>query len=170
MNSKKLVSILIVILICCTLSFIFSDTEQIYTNEPINIINDTEDIIPLTFQELHFVIEYPERWTCFDIAMNWSEQHPEWGMVLISKNPRFEGYKFGDNHLVNYKLLPDKSLLIHDGTRKINTEYIISGWEYDSCTFEYYHFYINGEMPTRTWTANALHPNAEVVYNSLSAL
>ena len=101
-------------------------------------------------------------WTCFDHSMNYSLHNPEWGMVLISSHPRFRG----KNHVVNYKInYSDNSLIIHDEFLK--NDYIIRGWEYDSCTFDYYHFYIDGERPTRyhNWV-NSMHirPNAEEVY------
>lgn len=115
--------------------------------------------------------KYPDDWTCFEFAMNWSEQHPEWGMVVISDNNRFQGM----NHLVNYQINDDKTLQIisyvkqTDGSYEV-TEYVVSEWEYDTCTFDYYHFYINGEIPTRYYNrANQyqIKPNAEAVYNNL---
>ena len=132
--------------------------------EPVESLNATfmNELSYKSAPMLSTETEYPAHWTCFDHAMYWSAKYPDWGMVLISKNPNFEGYKFGDNHLVNYKILPDKTLLIHDGTKKTDKDCLVSGWEYDSDTFEYYHFYVDGEVPTRTWIK--LYPNAEAVY------
>lgn len=113
-------------------------------------------------------IEYLERvdgWTCFDYSVELNKRDSTWGIVLKSQNPKFEGYAYGDNHMVNYKILDDKSLLIHDELLK--QEYIVGGWEYDSNVFDYYHFYINDEVPTRTWSENAIKPNAKVVYNAI---
>ena len=104
-------------------------------------------------------------WTCFDYSMDRTRQNPEWGIVLISTNPKFEGYKSGDNHFVNYKINDDKSLLIND--EFLQNEYTARGWQYDTQAFDYYHFYIDGEIPTRAWARNALKPNAEVVYSAL---
>jgi len=137
-----------------------------YTITPIAIINDS--IKEIVLDEPPIPIEYLDRvdgWTCFDYSIKLNRVDPAWGIVLISHNPKFEGYAYGDNHMVNYKINVDKSLLIHD--ELLQREYIVSGWEYDSDTFDYYHFYINGEVPTRTWTRNAIKPNAGVVYNAL---
>lgn len=109
---------------------------------------------------------YPEHWTCFDFAMNYSELHPEYGMVVISDNPTFQG----DNHLVNHKVNNDKTLhiisYIEQGDGYEIIEYDLGGWQYDDGPFDYYHFYINGEIPTRRYSY--LLPNAVVVFNSLN--
>jgi len=101
-------------------------------------------------------------WTCFDHSMNHSLHNPSWGMVVISSNRLFRG----ENHVVNYQInYSDNTLLIHDGL--LENDYIISGWEYDSCTHDYYHFYIDSERPTRYYNRrNQFHirPNAEEVY------
>lgn len=101
-------------------------------------------------------------WTCFDYSMNYSLHNPSWGMVCISPHPRF----LGTNHVVNYQInYSDNTLIIHDGF--LENDYAIEGWEYDSCTFDYYHFYIDSERPTRYYNRrNSLHirPNAEEVY------
>ena len=151
---------------------VFMGTNSVAQYEVIEPIIETGEIVqyvpePIIVSEPIIETEYPEHWTCFDHAVYWSEKYPGWGMVLMSKNPKFEGYNFGDNHLVNYKILPDKTLLIHDGTRKTDKDYLVAGWEFDSCTFEYYHFYVNGEVPTRTWTGGVMYPNAEAVYNAI---
>lgn len=101
-------------------------------------------------------------WDCFDHSMNYSFHNPSWGMVCISSNPRFQGL----NHVVNYQInYSDNTLLIHDGFMK--NDYIIRGWEYDHCTFDYYHFYIDSERPTRYYNRRGrinIRPNAEEVY------
>lgn len=96
--------------------------------------------------------------------MHYSQDNPEWGMVVISDHPRFRGM----NHVVNYQINEDKTLQIHD--EYLGIDYVIREWEYDSCTFDYYHFYINGEKPTRYYNyRNRFHirPNAEIVYNEV---
>ena len=100
-------------------------------------------------------------WTCFDYSMNYSFHNPSWGMVCISSNPRFRG----KNHVVNYQInYSDNTLVIHDGL--LGNDYTIEGWEYDSCTHDYYHFYIDSEKPTRHYNKGNLkiRPNAEEVY------
>lgn len=100
-------------------------------------------------------------WDCFDHSMNYSLHNPEWGMVCISSNKFFKGR----NHVVNYQInYSDNTLIIHDSL--LENDYIIEGWEYDSCTHDYYHFYIDSERPTRYYNRGNLkiRPNAEEVY------
>jgi len=111
-------------------------------------------------------IIYPAEWTCFDFAMNWSEQHPEWGMVVISDNKRFQGM----NHVVNYLINDDKSLqvksYIMQNEKYDVIEYTIYGWEFDDYgRFDYYHFYLDGEIPTRKY--KHLLSNEWVVFNAI---
>lgn len=79
-----------------------------------------------------------EAWTCYDYSLNFSENNPDWGIVCISNNRYFKGF----SHMVNYKLLDNGSLLIHDGLYK--SDYDFTGWE---CV-GHYHFFIN-EPPRR---------------------
>jgi len=101
-------------------------------------------------------------WGCFDHSMNYSLHNPSWGMVCISSHPRFQGM----NHVVNYQInYSDNTLIIHD--ELLEKDYAIKGWEYDSCTFDYYHFYLDSERPTRYYNRNNqfhIRPNAEEVW------
>ena len=105
-------------------------------------------------------LERVDGWTCVDYSIKLNRLNPQWGMVVISDNLRFQGM----NHLVNYKITDEGFLFIHDELLMI--EYTISGWEYDDGPFDYYHFYIDNEIPTRHY--RYLLPNAEEVYRRFS--
>lgn len=125
---------------------------------PVPIINET---LPEQNQITTPQIAYPEDWTCFDFAVNWSEQHPRWGIVVISNNPRFQ-LGHSENHFFNYQIMENGDLLIHDEFN--NNEYLMKGeWWYDPVKF--YHFYLDGKIPTRNYSY--LLPNAEVFYNAI---
>lgn len=107
-------------------------------------------------------VEPPEYlWTCFDHAMHFSQDNPEWGMVLLSSNPRFKLY--ANNHFVNYKILDTGELNLYDVESGVLSRHW--GWQYDTFTFDFYHFYAFGEIPTRQHIY--LLPNAEAVYNAI---
>ena len=111
-----------------------------------------------------YVVPPEDLWSCFDYAMHYSQENPEWGMVVISTHSQF----IGMNRVVNYQINEDKTLLIHD--EFLNNDYMVKGWEFDSCTFDYYYFYVDGEKPTRRYNfRNKYHikPNAEDIYNAL---
>jgi len=82
--------------------------------------------------------ENKEAWTCYDHALNFSENNPDWGIVCMSNNRYFKGV----SHFVNYKYISDDVLLIHDNFFGIEYKYL--KWGGDG----YYHFYIN-EPPRR---------------------
>lgn len=82
-----------------------------------------------------------ENWTCYDYAKNYTEVNPEWGRVTISENMYFRG----TSHLVNYKVLNNDTLLIHDGMR--DSDYILAGWKNGG----FYHFWID-ETPVRNYS------------------
>ena len=118
-------------------------------------------IIPVSaVGQYEYVVPPKELWTCFDHTMHYSQNNPEWGVVLMSKHPQFRGC--GNSHMVNYQIVDD-ALLIHDEQR--NWDYKIFGWEFDSDVFKYYHFYVNGEIPTRHFRYKL--PNAEEVYHAI---
>lgn len=104
-------------------------------------------------------VEPPEYlWSCFDYAMNYSQMNPEWGIVLVSDHPRFRGV--GNSHFVNYQI--DEGILyIYDSESGFTARHL--NWWDDS--FTYYHFYMNGEVPTRYFRYEL--PNAMEVYNAL---
>jgi len=107
-------------------------------------------------------VEPPEYlWSCFDYAMHYSQDNPEWGVVLLSNNPRFKLY--ANNHYLNYKILDTGELNLYDvESGRLSRHW---GWQYDTVTFDYYHFYAFGETPTRQHSYKL--PNAEAVYNAI---
>lgn len=107
-----------------------------------------------------YVIPPENLWSCFDYSMDFSRNNPDWGIVLISTHPQFRG--MGNSHFVNYQIVGD-SLLVRENDS--DWEYLIDKWQYDTCTFEYYHFYVNGEIPTRYFKYKL--PNAEAMFNAL---
>ena len=132
------------------------------THTPKMVENAAEPTPTITPQPTETPIKYLDRvdgWTCFDYSIEFTQQNPDWGLVVISDDSRF----YGDNHLVDYKITDDKKLLIHDELSCI--ERSVTGWQYEYTGLDYYHFYINGEQPTRQYQ-NML-PNAEAVYNEL---
>jgi len=82
--------------------------------------------------------ENKEAWTCYDHALNFSENNPDWGVVCMSQNRYFKGV----SHFVNYKYISENELLIHDETTE--SEYLVANWG----ALGYYHFFIN-EFPCR---------------------
>lgn len=108
-----------------------------------------------------YVVPPAELWGCFDYAMHYSQDNPDWGVVLISDHPQFRG--MGNSHFVNYKILYNSELILYDVESGRTSRYC--NWQYDSYTFDYYHFYVNGEIPTRHFKYKL--PNAEAVYNAL---
>ena len=82
-----------------------------------------------------------EKWTCYDYSINYAKENPDWGVVTISDNQLFRGTA----HMVNYKLLSDGRLSIHDGL--LEADYTIAGWQYG----DYYHFWLNGCTPLRNY-------------------
>lgn len=113
-----------------------------------------------------YMVPPRELWTCFDHSMNYSHHNPEWGMLLISKHPRFMGLGEDISHFVNYQISSEGVLSIYDGCS--GNHIWVFGWEDDVCTHDYYHFYIDGEKPTRYYNFQnqfQIRPNAELVYD-----
>ncbi len=79
--------------------------------------------------------------TCYDYAVNYSMTNPDWGLVVISRNQLFRG----PSHMVNYKVLPDGDLLIHD--ESIKKYYVMHEWRNSNL---FYHFLL-GERPVRNY-------------------
>jgi hypothetical protein len=79
--------------------------------------------------------------TCYDYAVNYSTTHPDWGLVTISRNQFFRG----PSHMVNYKVLTDGGLLIHD--ESIKADYIMHEWRNSNL---FYHFWL-GMRPVRNY-------------------
>jgi len=83
------------------------------------------------------------KWTCYDYSIDFSKNNPEWGVVTVSPNQLFKGQE-SVNHIVNYKLVSNSTVRIHDG---------LYGIEYDLNLTErekYYHFWTEG-TPSRRW-------------------
>lgn len=95
-----------------------------------------------------------EAWTCYDHALNFSNHNPDWGLVGMSDNKLFRG----ETHLVNYKLLDNNTILIHDEV--YGSEYDLTGWQNSG----FYHFFIN-ETPRRYY--KWLIDNRELAINGL---
>jgi hypothetical protein len=94
-----------------------------------------------------------DHWTCTDYSLDYQISHPDFGILTLSHNPLFRGV----SHMVNYKIINNgKTLLIHDGLK--NSDYRFDGW-YKSD--DYYHFWINGEKPVRTYSF--LRDNSDIV-------
>jgi len=84
-----------------------------------------------------------EKWTCYDWSVNFARENPEWGIVTVSDNMWFNS-NAGFSHMVNYQIIDNETLLIHDGLYK--NDYILAGWQLQG----YYHFWVN-ETPVRNY-------------------
>lgn len=157
MSNKTLIFVIIFIIIILSICVVYDNDndESFEWKDEFEKINETIDEI-INEPEPVF-LDRVDGWTCFDYTVEYNRQYPEWDMVVISDNQWFQG----TNHLVNYKINEDRTLLIHDEYLLI--EYEIGGWEYDDGPFDYYHFYINNETPSRNY--RYLTPNAEKVYS-----
>jgi hypothetical protein len=92
--------------------------------------------------------------TCYDYSVEYAKNHPGWGCVTMSTNSLFKG----SSHIVNYQLLKDNGLHIHDETN--GSDYIIYGWEHSG----YWHFWIN-EKPVRSY--RFLQDNSQMAIRTL---
>lgn len=151
-----------IVVIFITIVGVHIGSAEVHTTGPISASEQTPSFtITSSSQYFHTPPSNISLWDCFDHSMNYSLHNPLWGMVCISSNPRFKGR----NHVVNYQIdYSDNTLIIHDSL--LENDYRIEGWEYDSCTINYYHFYIDSEKPTRHYNKGNLkiRPNAEEVY------
>ena len=99
---------------------------------------------------------------CLDYAIEYQSSNPEWGIVLVSHNTRFQGM----GHFVNYYIDVNKDIHFHDEMYQI--DYSARGWQYedycDGC--EYYYFYIDGETPRKRF-AGFKFSNSQEVFNEL---
>ncbi len=111
-------------------------------------------LIAPTSASFNPIRENKEAWTCYDYTLNFSEYNPDWGLVGMSDNKLFRG----ESHLVNYKLIDNDTILIHDGLN--GAEYDLYGWQNDG----FYHFFIN-ETPRRNY--KWLVDNQELAINGL---
>lgn len=93
-------------------------------------------------------------WTCYDYSINYTEKNPEWGIVTFSNNQLFK-----NSHVVNYKIIDEDILLIHDGMTK--SDYIIGGWKNQG----FYHFWID-EKPIRNYII--MKDNREILFNEVN--
>ena len=84
-----------------------------------------------------------EGWDCVGYSLDFAEHNPEWGVVTISRTPDF----CPTSHMINYIMYDVDRLIIYDGL--LDNMYYINGWQWD--TSDYYHFWIDGEQPVRTY-------------------
>jgi len=89
--------------------------------------------------------------TCYDYAVHYSMTNPDWGLVVISRNQFFRG----PSHMVNYKVLPDSDLLIHD--ESIKKDYVMHEWRNSNL---FYHFLLD-ERPVRNYIV--LYDNSNLI-------
>lgn len=87
-----------------------------------------------------------EYWTCVDYSMDFAKNNPDWGTVSIAQTPNFlDESKSYDSHMVNYKIIDNNTMEIHDGMYKL--DYTSTDWKNDG---QYYHFWLNGK-PLRNY-------------------
>ena len=89
-----------------------------------------------------YIVPNSQKLTCYDYSTNYHVEHLDWGRVTISNNPYFRGI----SHMVNYLVIDNETLKIHDGL--YNADYVYSGWNDDGL---YYHFWFNGSSPWRNY-------------------
>ena len=101
-----------------------------------------------------------EQKECLDYALEYQSNNPEWGIVLISKNPGFQGW----GHYENFLIDENQILYLHDS--KWNQTMGVGGWQYveNYPGVDYYYFFINGEIPQR-WFKGSKTSNALEVYH-----
>jgi len=58
-----------------------------------------------------------EYWTCYDYAINYARENPEWGVVVESENRLFRG----EAHMLNYKILNPEHM--YDATTETTVYY-----------------------------------------------
>lgn len=75
-----------------------------------------------------------EAWVCVDYAVDFATNNPGWGIVSISNHPHFTGV----SHMVNYRILDNETILIHD--EMYNAEFEVCNLHLDG---QYYHFWID---------------------------
>lgn len=93
--------------------------------------------------EVNILSQDENSWTCYERAINFSANNPEWGIVLISNNKYF----YGKGHFMNYKY-DNSTLLLYDDYYKSTTTIIGLDQEptNNSHSNSYYHFYINEKV------------------------
>ena len=100
---------------------------------------------------------------CLDYALEYQASNPDWGIVLVSRNTRFQGM----GHFINYRIDENKDIHFHD--EMYNLDYSARGWQYeDYCSgCQYYYFYIDNEIPRKRFSGFKFS-NAMEVYNEIS--
>lgn len=93
-----------------------------------------------------------DSWVCYDYAINYARENPEWGVVAISNNPCF----YGIAHMVNYKI-ENNTLQMYDSQYNVrfhteldtnlNCMKIGNAWFAPS----YYKFWSVDETPLRNY-------------------
>lgn len=92
-----------------------------------------------------------DAWTCYDTAINYAREHPEWGVCMVSGNPVFRGV----SHYVNWRIV-DGELIILDMSnspaiisyRFQDNTYARIGYDY---RYTYYHIWDLDETPLRNY-------------------
>jgi hypothetical protein len=80
-------------------------------------------------------------WVCYDWAVWYNSENPEWKIVTISEQRFF----YGVSHMVNYQL-EGENLIIHDEFYKL--DYTI--YDYKNSGL-YFHFWQNEQTPVRNY-------------------
>lgn len=86
--------------------------------------------------------ERAQGWDCVDYSVDFIKDNPEWGIVTISKNARFQGR----SHMVNYQFYDTTTMIVYDGL--LDNLYYVCNWQWD---MDYYHFWIDGSQPVRNY-------------------
>jgi hypothetical protein len=94
-------------------------------------------------QAVQIIPKTEDKWTCYDYSVDFAKNNPDFGIVTISDNQLFRS-STGYSHMVNYKVVSENILQIHDGLYK--TDYLLAGWK----TQGYYHFWLEG-TPVRNY-------------------
>lgn len=72
------------------------------------------------------IIPVPKtEWTCYDYSVDFAKENTSWGIVTMSDNQWFNS-NCGISHMVNYQVINETSLMIHDGLYDV--DYILKDW------------------------------------------
>ena len=104
----------------------------------------------------------PDYWTCYDYAIDYARDHPEYGIVTVSTNPCFKGI----SHMLNYKV-ENGTIHFYDPTWTANNnqtyEYYVNvdTRKIENPYFEicYYKFWSVNQTPLRNY--RSLQDNSE---------
>lgn len=91
--------------------------------------------------EMNPVRNNTESWTSYDHSVSFSQNNPEWGIVLVGNNKNFNGLSTFANYQFN-----ETDLILHDA--RYNITYVSLIWKYEN-NGNFYHFYEKEEIPPR---------------------